>query len=318
MIHLASRFFQRKLRSLTIVSAAFVLILVIGAVTFQFRKNMAPCHLAKPVMAAAEMRPIGNAQMNTQSTGSREESTASSSGVSSGKEAPPAYQTMYPDLYAGELVPAAAPKKKTVYLTFDDGPSNLTIPLLNVLDTYHVKATFFVVGHTDRQSLKAMKEIVNRGHAIGVHSYTHQFEQIYASPASFLEDYAKMHDLIKSTTGVDTKIYRYAGGSVNDYNKNTARDIIAEMNRRGYVYYDWNVDSGDAEKGATAKSIYRNVISGVHRYSNSVVLLHNTKFKGNTLKVMAKIIKTLKNESYSFDVLGPSVDSSPYLFCKIP
>ncbi|MCY1712944.1 polysaccharide deacetylase [Caproiciproducens galactitolivorans] len=302
-----------------IVSAAFLLLFALGMLIGQFSGKMGLFHAAKPTMAAAGMPTNGNVQSTPQPAESEAASSASSSTASSAeKEAVPAYQAMYPHLYAGTLEPSAPVKKKTVYLTFDDGPSNLTVPLLNVLDTYHVKATFFVIGRTDRQSVEAIKEIVNRGHAIGVHSYTHQYKQIYASPAAFLDDFAKMHDLIENTTGVDTKIYRYAGGSVNGYNKSTARDIIAEMNRRRYVYYDWNVDSGDAETGATAKSIYREVINGVHRHSDSVVLFHNTKFKASTLNDMSKIIKTLQSQGYSFEKLDPSVDSVSYRFNNIP
>ncbi len=208
-------------------------------------------------------------------------------------------------------------KQKTIYLTFDDGPSRLTMPLLDVLDQYHIKATFFIVGKTDAGSLKAMKAIVDRGHAIGVHSYTHQYQQIYATPAAFLYDFARMHDLILNTTGVDTSIYRYAGGSVNDYNRATAKAIIGEMNRRGYVYYDWNVSSGDADYGTTAQSIYNATIAQVHSHTHSLVLFHDTKFKGNTLSQIPRIIDTLQKEGYRFEILDPSVDNQPYIF-RVP
>lgn len=230
---------------------------------------------------------------------------------------PAVYQAMYPDLYVKKPPLAAQEKGKTVYLTFDDGPSNLTIPLLDVLDRYHVKATFFLVGRTGQQDLKAMKEIVDRGHAIGVHSYTHQLTQIYRNPAVFLDDFAKMHDLILKTTGVDTHIYRFAGGSINDYNKATAKAIITEMNRRGYTYFDWNVSSADAEKGTAYSAIYTNTINGVHAHAGSVILCHNTAEKGNTLAQMPKIIETLLKEGYVFKTLDDTVDNTPYIF-RIP
>lgn len=227
---------------------------------------------------------------------------------------PKIYQAMYPELYAPKTEPPVPVTGKVVYLTFDDGPSNLTMPLLDVLDHYKVKATFFLVGKTDTADLKAMKAIVERGHAIGVHSYTHRLPQIYASPAAFLDDFAKMHDLILKTTGVDTPIYRYAGGSANDYDKSTAKAIITEMNRRGYTYFDWNVDSGDAEYGSTASSIYNNVINQVHAHAQSVVLCHNTSAKKSTLQQIPKIIETLQKEGYRFETLNTSVDSQPYIF----
>lgn len=230
---------------------------------------------------------------------------------------PAVYQAMYPNLYAPKSDPPVPVKGKVVYLTFDDGPSNLTIPLLDVLDHYKVKATFFLVGKTDAQDLKAMKAIVDRGHAIGVHSYTHILPQIYKTPAVFLDDFAKMHDLILKTTGVDTPIYRFAGGSINDYNKATANAIITEMNRRGYTYFDWNVSSGDAEYGSTDASIYNDTIRQVHAHAQSVALFHNTAVKGSTLKEIPKIIETLQKEGYRFETLSPSVDNRPYIF-RVP
>ena len=88
----------------------------------------------------------------------------------------------YPLLYTASVSPQdVKPKEKVAYLTFDDGPSNLTLPLLDVLDRYGVKATFFLVGKTGEEDRKAMREIVQRGHAIGVHSYSHDYQKIYAS-----------------------------------------------------------------------------------------------------------------------------------------
>jgi hypothetical protein len=135
------------------------------------------------------------------------------------------FQEMYPELYAKKVQAVPEKNEKIVYLTFDDAPSKLTLPLLDILDRYQVKATFFVVGFTDEKSLDAMREIVHRGHTIAAHSYTHKYQEIYASPAAFLKDFAQIHDLIQKTTGVDTQIYRYAGGSVNDFNQDTTRAI---------------------------------------------------------------------------------------------
>lgn len=328
---------RKRIRRLLLTSAVLVFSVSTGMFTTHIEDQAAMVHLSKLTMAAAVQSAVEKNQdaplpgIHSQlPTGillhpdfpySSPSSSFASSGSDSGSSEIPAdaevYQAMYPGLYAGPKEPAPEKKDKTVYLTFDDGPSSLTVPLLDVLDRYHVKATFFVVGRTDQQSLEAMEEIVGRGHAIGVHSYTHQYQQIYATPAAFLIDFAEMHDLILKDTGFDTKIYRYAGGSINDYNHGTAKAIIAEMNRRGYVYYDWNVSSGDAEHGSTAHSVYINTINGVHEHHDSVVLFHNTKNKGNTLAELPKIIETLQKEGYSFEKLDPSVDNTPYKF-RIP
>ncbi len=214
----------------------------------------------------------------------------------------------YPELYVPkqEFIPHEL-GDKVVYLTFDDGPSNLTIPVLDVLDKYGIKATFFVVGKTSEEDKEALRQTVQRGHTLAVHTYTHEYSQIYASPEAYLSDFSKMRNLIYETTGVEPTIYRYAGGSVNSYNKATARAITDEMNRRGYVYYDWNVDSGDAQHGSTAESIYQNVISQTSKYEKAIVLMHNSSVKKDTLDQLPRIIEKLQEMGYRFAALDPTV-----------
>ena len=214
----------------------------------------------------------------------------------------------YPELYVPkqEFVPHE-PGDKVVYLTFDDGPSNLTIPVLDVLDKYGVKGTFFVVGKTSEADKEALRQTVQRGHTLAVHTYTHRYSEIYASPEAYLSDFSRMRNLIYETTGVEPAIYRYAGGSVNSYNKATARAITDEMNRRGYVYYDWNVDSGDAQHGSTAESIYQNVISQTSKYEKAIVLMHNSSVKKDTLDQLPRIIEKLQEMGYRFAALDPTV-----------
>lgn len=206
------------------------------------------------------------------------------------------------------------PNDRTVYLTFDDGPSSLTVPLLDVLDRYDVKATFFVVGAYDKNETADLKEIARRGHTIGVHSYSHDYRQIYASPEAFFRDFDRMHALIQQAAGVDAKILRFPGGSVNGYNKRTRAAILQGLKQRGYVYYDWNVSAEDAVKRPVSQRIVQNVLRGVHQHRVSVVLMHNTEAKGATLRALPQILERLKSEGYTFGQLGPSVDNSSFIF----
>lgn len=226
------------------------------------------------------------------------------------------YQKEYPELYVPQ-VEKVPPKKgdRVVYLTFDDGPSSITPKVLDVLDEYDVKATFFLIGRSDDDSKRLMKDIVDRGHAVGVHSYTHEYKKIYASPSAFLEDFSRMRDLIMDATGVEPTMFRFAGGSINSYNKKIAGQLIDEMTRRGYTYYDWNVSSGDAEHGATKQSIYRDTVREAKLYHRSVVLCHDSATKHDTVAELPAIIKELKKSGYRFDKLDPSV--KPIVF-KIP
>ena len=346
MNHLRGKTGSRTIRHIVVVFVFLLLVCSVGTITVNISRAIAAAtmsgHTTQPVQiirtvssgpqiasnpppesAPAVSSPNSSLSVPEPSSAVSSPKPAGSAGVVSKPVAsvppmnPAVYQGMYPDLYAEKAEPAVQAQGKVVYLTFDDGPSKLTMPLLDLLDHYKIKATFFLVGKTSQQDQKAMKEIVNRGHAIGVHSYTHILSRIYVTPAAFVDDFGRMHDLIQKTTGVVTHILRFAGGSVNDYNKNTARAIITEMNRRGYTYFDWNVSAGDAEHGSTASSIYSGVINGVHAHPQSVILCHDTNAKGNTLSEVPKIIETLLKEGYSFKTLDSSVDNRPYIF-RVP
>jgi peptidoglycan/xylan/chitin deacetylase (PgdA/CDA1 family) len=205
---------------------------------------------------------------------------------------------------------------RIVYMTFDDGPSNLTKPLLDILDRCGVKATFFVIGAVDKSSLGEMKEIVDRGHAIGIHSMTHVYRQVYASTTAFFKDFYEIRDLIRKETGVDTKLSRFPGGSVNSYDKRVLKGILARLKKEGYTYYDWNVSSGDSATVTNSEKIYKNALDGVHTHQTSVVLFHNSEQKKDTLNQVERFVNTLKAEGYTFKKLDPTVDNRPFIFAQ--
>lgn len=222
-------------------------------------------------------------------------------------------QKLYPNFYVAPTEKIAHKDgDKVAYLTFDDGPSALTPKVLQVLKENDVKATFFVVGRSDEQSKKIMKQIVDEGHTIAMHTYTHSYKQIYASPEACLKDLSKLRDLIVDATGVEPQLMRFAGGSINSYNKGFSRQITNEVTRRGYTYFDWNVSAGDAEKGATRQSIYNDTINQSLRVEKAVVLFHDSGTKHDTLAELPKIIETLKKNGYRFDKLDASV--KPIIF----
>lgn len=219
----------------------------------------------------------------------------------------------FPNLYVDQTEKIAhTAGDKVAYLTFDDGPSDLTPQVLKILADNDIKATFFVVGRDDAQSRKWMKNIVDQGHTIGMHTYTHNYKQIYASPTAFFNDLSRLNDLVTEATGVKPQVVRFAGGSVNSYNRRIARPVAQELTRRGYTYYDWNVSAGDAEHGATAQSIYQDTVREAVQFEKAVILFHDSSTKQNTVKELPKIIETLKKDGYRFDKLEPSV--KPIIF----
>ncbi|WP_294212699.1 polysaccharide deacetylase family protein [Pseudobutyrivibrio sp.] len=182
-----------------------------------------------------------------------------------------------------------------VYLTFDDGPSDNTNEILDILDDYNVKATFFVCGKDLELYGDMYKRIVDDGHTIGMHSFSHNFGEIYQSKEAFDDDYNKIHDLILNTTGVDTHLYRFPGGSSNTVSTTPMSVFINDLNEKGTVYYDWNVVSGDATSQAfTSDQLVDNVMNDVVQYKTSVVLLHDASNKDATIECLPKLIEALQ------------------------
>ena len=191
--------------------------------------------------------------------------------------------------------------KKKAYLTFDDGPSINTDKVLKILDKYKIKATFFVIGKTDRESVRRYKEIVKRGHNIGLHSLTHDYKQIYANLKAFKKDVYAIRDIVKKYTGVDAKIYRFPGGSSNRVSKTNMYKIINWLKSEGFEYYDWNLGGVDAVRPSPSPdAIYNAIAKYAGSNTDKIVLLHDSKDKTSTVKALPKIIKKLKKEGYEF------------------
>ena len=198
---------------------------------------------------------------------------------------------------AKDTVPAGRYSGKKVYLTFDDGPSIYTDDIINILDEYQVKATFFVIGKTDDYSKKIYKKIVEDGHALGMHSFSHQYSRIYNSVEDFDKDFTKLWKLLYDTTGYKPSIFRFPGGSDNLVNKNGMDDFIRYLNKAGIVYFDWNVVNGDATGVTyTKEQLIDNVLNGVEVKTNSIVLMHDAQDKEATVDSLPGLLDVLISE----------------------
>ncbi len=219
------------------------------------------------------------------------------------------YADLYPELYCDNTAEIVYDKDiDHVYLTFDDGPSQYTESILYYLDKYNLKATFFVVPSGSDECNRLLKKIADDGHTIGVHSATHVYTEIYASVEAYLTDFKIAYDRIYEATGIKCQLFRFPGGSVNDFNGETRDDIIEEMTRRGFIYFDWNVDSNDAG-GATWTEMYVNVLDQVAGTNRAVVLMHDHNNGYNTVLVLEDIIKALLDDQrgYKIGQLTPTV-----------
>lgn len=231
------------------------------------------------------------------------------------------YQIGYQSVYAVDksfdnssekAVQSDSSETKTVYLTFDDGPSPRTLEILDILKEHNIKATFFILSDEKEASKEIVKRIYDEGHAIGVHSASHSYETIYKSVDHFLEDFEKCFEYIKDIIGESPSIFRFPGGSVNSYNKGICKDLVDEMARRGFTYFDWNVSSDDAVKGYTEESIYNNVMNGVKNRNTSVVLMHDSAPKKATVAALKKIIPELIEQGYTFDRLDETAQPTVF------
>lgn len=195
---------------------------------------------------------------------------------------------------------------KTIYLTFDDGPCAYTKTVLETLKTYNVKATFFVTNQFPSY-VHLIKDEYEQGHAIGVHTYKHDYS-IYSSIEDYVQDFNKMNEIIEKYTGKKSSIFRFPGGASNtisaNYSIGVMRALATKMSEDNYVYFDWDVSSGDAS-GASKEKIFNNIVKGVSSCSRCVVLMHD--INARTVSALGDVLAELTKRGYKFGTL--SIDS---------
>lgn len=195
-------------------------------------------------------------------------------------------------------------QEKIAYLTFDDGPSEITKTNLETLKDNGAVATFFLIGSQVTDETKPiLKEMLKNGNAIGVHTYSHEGSTMYCSKEAYLEDFNKAYKVIKEITGVETKIWRFPWGSANSYIRSYGNEVISELEAKGFNYYDWNVTAEDSVGHPTAYSIMQNINKDYKKYNHPVILMHDSKCNELTARLLPQIIKQLKDAGYSFDTV---------------
>lgn len=223
------------------------------------------------------------------------------------------YQQVYPDLYAA-LPTQFRVDEKAVYLTFDDGPSERTLEILDILKEQDIPATFFVV--TTNCDPAILKRIVAEGHTIGIHSHSHNYRQIYASVEAFLDDFYQAYQTIYDATAVAPRVLRFPGGSINAYNMGNHQQLIAEMLRRGFVYYDWNLTLEDSIQNRTAEMMVDDIKAAVRGQNRLILLAHDSRDKYETVKALPDIIEFLQEEGYTFAALDQEVQPIMFAYAR--
>lgn len=184
---------------------------------------------------------------------------------------------------------------RKVYLTFDDGPSENTERILAILDQYGVKATFFVTGEEAEEHPERYQAIVDGGHTLGMHSYSHRYNEIYASEDNFGSDLLKLQEFIQETTQVTPQFYRFPGGSSNTVSEQPMSVFCDYLTDNGITYFDWNVSSKDATSPMrSAEEIVWNCTVDLERFQNAVILMHDAANKDSTVDALPEIIEKIQ------------------------
>lgn len=184
--------------------------------------------------------------------------------------------------------------QEKVYLTFDCIPGDNTGAILDALANCGVKATFFVTADTSGKYDDVYKRIVQDGHTIAMASYSNSYSKIYESTEAFTDDLTQISDYITNLTGIAPDIYRFPGGSMNQISNVDMVELVKILNSKHITYFDWNVNSGDTADNCSVDDIVNNVTSGIAKYDNSVVLLHDDSNRSTTAEAIEPLVESIK------------------------
>ena len=210
-----------------------------------------------------------------------------------------------------KVIKKAVIEQATIYLTFDDGPSLDTTPkILDILKQENIKATFFVTSiNPDTDAL--IKRAYDEGHTIALHTNSHVYSEVYASTDAYFKDLDAIRNRVYQITGYYSNYIRFPGGSsntVSKFNPGIMSKLATQVTEKGYIYFDWNVSSGDASLKTTKEKTYNNVINGLKKTRGNVVLMHDRRGNDSTAEALKDIIKYGKEQGYMFK---PISNTSP-------
>ena len=209
-----------------------------------------------------------------------------------------------------DAVPTSADEEKVVYLTFDDGPSAVTADILDYLAQEEVPATFFVIGIDTERGRGLLRRMVEEGHSVGLHSYSHVYSEIYASPDAFFADQQKLRTFLKGTIGYTPSIFRFPGGSSNTVAEEwVLAGIRQRAGEEGLTWFDWNAVAEDS--GPTASppgEMADNIIRSGGEKDRILILMHDNSIRTTAVDCLRIIVPYYKEKGYRFEALTPATD----------
>lgn len=190
--------------------------------------------------------------------------------------------------------------EKTVYLTFDDGPSRTSDKILDILKKEEVQGTFFVIGEQVSYYKDSLLRMKNEGHSIGLHSFSHEKHKLYCNEESFIKEMKKTQEIIKEELDLEVNILRFPFGCNNNSYKLT-KNMVTKLHGENLLIYDWNQDSGDgANYKLTPYKIYRNSVS---KKDTVILLMHCSNLNKTTISALPSVIKYYKDAGYTFKTI---------------
>lgn len=203
---------------------------------------------------------------------------------------------------------------KTIYLTFDDGPSyKITNQILDILKEKEVKATFFLIGNKVHDRSEIVKRIYKEGHSIGLHTYTHKMKLVYKSKDAFIEEMIKTEDAIYEVIGIRPKIIRFPGGSTGRLDE----ELHERLHQLGYKVFDWNARISDGYVPSKAPDVlYREAVKTSQKWNTVFLLMHCSETDKNTVKALPKIIDYFKEKGYIFETINENTPEYYFRYKK--
>lgn len=179
--------------------------------------------------------------------------------------------------------------EKIAYITIDDGPSKYTDDILNILNKYNAKGTFFMIDRNMKVYPEKVNRVLEKGNSIGLHSVSHSIDKLYKTNTSAKEEFDKNKETFYNITGQDTKLIRLPYGS-KPYTSVEAYNSLVDS---GYYIWDWNIDTQDW--ACTSDEIVKKVKEYSKDRSEVIILLHEKK---QTVEALEPILKYLSDEGY--------------------
>ena len=210
---------------------------------------------------------------------------------------------------SAEPIDAAPPSKestnKVVYLTFDDGPSVVTADILDLLKEENIPATFFVIGATTDRGKMLYQRMVDEGHSIGLHSYSHKYNEIYANADAYLADFERLQKHLQEIVGDTPKIFRFPGGSNNSNASASTLERVKEITaEQGYVFFDWNALAKDDKATPTpAEKMFKNIIKSGKDEDRILILMHDDALRTTAVDCIKMLIDYYTEKGYHIEAL---------------